>query len=347
LTPKDIMVIELPGKVVNVLTISPRTLDQALYWHNIKNVIQWSDKYNCTGVLIFTGNDTFVDPWLVAHTVLIDSTNLSPLIAVNPIYMHPFTVAKMISSFAYMYGRKVFLNMVTGTALSYLDSLDDKLSHDERYERLKEYIVIIKSLVASEGLTTLHGNFYRVSNLQLLPKVPKSLFPEFLIAGQSEAARKVCQALKGIGMQMLPPDIDSISGDIEGIHFGIVTRDSEAQAWEAAHRLFPEDKEGQEILAHSMINTDSVWKKRMKAAISMENPSNRAYWLEPFRNFNADCPYFIGDYNQVTDLLVRLICKGVRVLILDIPAYEEEFYHIDLAFKKASERLRAGNQVGQ
>jgi alkanesulfonate monooxygenase len=337
------MIIELPGEKVDVLTISPRTLDQALYWQNIKNVIRWSDKYNCTGVLIFTGNDTYIDPWLIAQTVFIDSVNLSPLIAVNPLYMHPFTAAKMISSFAYMFGRRVFLNMVTGTALSYLENLGDNLSHDERYERLKEYIVIIKSLIAGDGLTTFQGNFYRVSNLQVLPKVPKSLFPEFLLAGQSEAARKVCQAVGGIGTQMLPPDINSILSDVRGIHFGIITRNSEAQAWEVAHRLFPEDKVGQQILDHSMINTDSVWKRRMKAAISLENSSNQGYWLEPFRNFEADCPYFVGDYTQVSELIVQLVCRGVRVVILDIPYHEEEFYHIDLAFKKASEQLMNGN----
>ena len=43
---------------------------------------------------------------------------LSPLIAVNPISMHPFTAAKCISSLANLYSRKVFLNMVAGTALS-------------------------------------------------------------------------------------------------------------------------------------------------------------------------------------------------------------------------------------
>jgi alkanesulfonate monooxygenase len=337
------MIINLPGKKIDIFTISPRTLEPALYWRNIRNVINWSEKYNCTGILIFTGNDTFIDPWLVAHTVLMETKYLSPLVAVNPVYMHPFTAAKMISSFAYLYGRKVFLNMVTGTALNYLEGLDDKLSHGERYERLQEYILIIKSLISSEGLTTVEGKFFRVSNLQLLPKVPAALFPEFVLAGQSDAARKVCRAVQAIGMQMLPADVNSILNDVKGVHFGIVARDSEARAWEAARKMFPEDKEGQQILELSMMNTDSVWKQRMNAAAALESPGVQGYWLEPFRNFEADCPYFVGDYAQVSNLIAHLIRNGISVLILDIPAQEEEFYHIDIAFKKASRQLMNSN----
>ena len=33
--------------------------------------------------------------------------------------------------------------MITGTALSHLQAMDDNLSHDERYERLGEYAELI------------------------------------------------------------------------------------------------------------------------------------------------------------------------------------------------------------
>ena len=153
------------GKRIEVFTISPRTLDEKEYWQNIQDVVDWSEKYVCTGVLIFTGNDTYIDPWLVSQSVLMRTRTLEPLIAVNPIYMHPFTAAKMISSFAYLYQRKVWLNLVTGAALTYLDAFSDNLSHDDRYERLFEYALIIDELLAGKGLTSFDGRFYKVSDL--------------------------------------------------------------------------------------------------------------------------------------------------------------------------------------
>jgi alkanesulfonate monooxygenase len=337
--------IGLSEKEVKVFTISPRTLDPALYWRNIQSVVRWSEQYDCTGVLIFTGNDTFAEPWLVAQSVIAQTRRLSPLVAVNPVYMHPFTTAKMISSLAYLYQRKVYLNMVTGTALSFLEGFNDRLEHDERYERLGEYISIIQSLVMGQGLTSFDGKFYKVANLQLMPKVPPELRPEFLLAGQSEAARKLARAAGAIGMQMLPPDPDEATA-AEGIHFGIITRPEDREAWQVARASFPEDQEGQHILDISMRNTDSIWKKKMRLASKIEDLKSAGgegeetgYWLQPFRNFKADCPYFVGAYERVADLLVRLIRKGTSLFILDIPAREEEFQHIRAAFRLAGRRL--------
>jgi alkanesulfonate monooxygenase len=338
--------IVLKEKSVKVFTISPRTLDPALYWQNIQNVVRWSEQYDYTGVLIFTGNDTYAEPWLVAQSVIAQTRKLCPLVAVNPVYMHPFTAAKMISSLAYLYQRKVFLNMVTGTALSYLEGFNDRLEHDDRYERLGEYISIIQSLVAGQGLTSFDGKFYKVADLQLLPKIPSALCPEFLLAGQSEAARKLAAAVGAIGMQMLQPDLGEATGDAQGIHFGIITRPAAAESWQEARALFPQDQEGQHILDLSMRNTDSIWKKKMRLASRIEDlksaggeSEETGYWLQPFRNFKADCPYFVGDYERVADLLVRLITKGASLFILDIPAREEEFRHINAAFRLAGSKL--------
>ncbi len=93
---------------VGVFTISPRTKAVDQYWANIERAIDWSDKYDATGILLFEGNDTYVQPWLAANAAFAKTKNLCPLVAVNPVYMHPFTAAKMVSSFAYMYGRKTY-----------------------------------------------------------------------------------------------------------------------------------------------------------------------------------------------------------------------------------------------
>jgi alkanesulfonate monooxygenase len=329
------------GKRIEVFTISPRTLDHKEYWRNIQNVVNWSEKYACTGMLIFTGNDTYVDPWLVAHSVLTQSCALEPLIAVNPIYMHPFTAAKMISSFAYLYQRKVWLNLVTGTALSYLDAFYDNLSHDERYERLLEYVLLIDDLLAGKGLTSFDGRFYKVSGLQVVPKMPENLRPGYFLAGQSDAARRAASRLNACNMRMLQPEIQNQLNGARGIHFGIITRATRDQAWEVAHSWFPEDEEGQMLLDHSMQNTDSVWKRRMKSLSEDDKLRGNGYWLQPFRNFKADCPYLVGAHCEVADIIARLIINGVDTFILDLPAEEQEFEHAQAAFRLAEQRLIA------
>jgi alkanesulfonate monooxygenase len=334
------MDIALGAKALKVFTISPRTLDPRAYWDNIRNVARWSERYDCTGVLLFAGNDTYLEPWVVAQAVLADTLKVAPLIAVNPVYMHPFTAAKMVSSYAQVYGRKVYLNMITGTAVSYLEALNDRASHDDRYERLLEYTHILQALVSSTRPVSYSGRYYQVADLQLLPGVPAGLQPEFLVSGQSEAALRVTRAIGAVGLQMLPPKVDQGLTEARAVHFGVVTRPDEAGAWAAAHELFPESLEDQEILELSMQNTDSVWKRRMHQADRL-GPGEPGYWLTPFRNFKADCPYVVGDYRRVAGVVARLVRKGVEVVILDIPAREEEFRHIDRAFALSADELRA------
>ena len=78
----------------------------------------------------------------------------------------------------------------------------------------------------------------------------------------------------------------------------------------------------------------------MLKAAQMEQDAKPGYWLRPFKCFQADCPYFVGSHAQVSQLIARLVRRGVRQIILDIPCLQEEFENVDAALKGA-ERLLA------
>ena len=325
---------------ITVFTISPRTLNVEAYWRNIEQCIAWSSAHQATGILLFEGNDTFVSVWVAAQATFEHSKGLSPLVAVNPIYMHPFSVAKLVNSYAQIYGRKTYLNMIAGTALSHLQAMNDDLSHGERYDRLGEYAELIWALLATDGPVTIAGKYYKVNALKLDPPTPRELLPEFFFAGGSEAASAVASRVNGTQMRMLAPGLEEgvVPGET-GVHFGIVTRQTQEAAWEAAERCFPEDKRGQRIQELSMKNTDSVWKQRMMKAAQLEEQAKPGYWLRPFKSFQADCPYFIGSHLQVSELIAQLVRRGVRHFILDIPPAESEFENVDVAFNGAQSLL--------
>jgi alkanesulfonate monooxygenase len=316
-----------------VFAISPRTQDVNRYWEDIRSVAALADEHGFTGVLLFAGNDTYLEPWIVAQNILSMTRSISPLIAVNPIYMHPFTAAKMTASLARLYGRKIYLNMITGTALSYQEAMGDHISHDDRYVRLGEYVLIVKQLLSSARPISFDGKYYQVRNLQVYPGLPVDLAPEFFLAGQSDAARRICATTDSIGMQMLPGQLKDGVLDAPSIHFGIVTRESDDRAWEAAHALFPVNIENQKILEYSMSNTDAIWKRRMKAASEQETASETGYWLAPFANFQADCPYLVGSHKHVAEVLRRLVRGGASSFIFDIPANAEDFWHVARALE--------------
>ncbi len=336
------MKLNFPDRIIDVFTISPRTTDPDKYWTNIKKTIELSDKYLFSGNLIFTGNDIYVDTWIVADAIFNHSKHMSPLIAVNPIYMHPFSAAKMISSFAYIHQRKTFLNCVTGTSNNDLDSLNDNLNHSERYERLGEYMGIVKLLLKGTPVT-FNGSYYKIKNLQLQPPIPEHLFPEFYVAGASEIANKISTEIGAVHIRMAQPlstEVPEFPQALTngGVYFGVITRETETLAWERANKVFPECSEGLSMLEYSMLNTNSQWKKELKNMAEHKIRDN-CFYMQPFKQFQADCPYYVGSHSQIADVLVSYLLTGKKSFIIDIPCEEEEYLNLSQAFTLAYNRV--------
>jgi hypothetical protein len=135
---------------------------------------------------------------------------------------------------------------------------------------------------------------------------------------------------------MLPPQLARGVDGAQGVNFGIVTRASEAEAWSAASTRFPDTEEGQLILEFSMQNTDSEWKRRLKHTAEQQEAAAAGYWLGPFKNFQADQPFFVGGHEQTATVIADLVRAGVRMFVLDIPLSDAEFANVATSFTKAS-----------
>ena len=149
---------------------NPFTVSRDRYVDEVKAVARWSEECGCKGILVYTDN-SLVDPWLVSQIILQNTKKLCPLVAVQPAYMHPYAVAKIVSSFAHLYERRIFLNMVAGGFTTDLAALNDTTPHDKRYARLIEYTSIIQQLLGNSGPVTYEGEFYTIRNLKMTPPV--------------------------------------------------------------------------------------------------------------------------------------------------------------------------------
>lgn len=308
-----------------------RNRDPQKYVGELMRVAQFADRNGFEGILLFEGNDVFVEPWAMAQHILAATARSSPLIAVNPVYMHPFTAAKLVSSFAQLHDRKVYLNMITGTAVSDLKGLGDEQSHGDRYVRLGEFVELMRQLLASPRPVNFDGRFYRAQHLQLRPRLPAELMPEFLVAGQSEAAQRVAKETGCIKMQMLPPDLER-GLDASGMNFGIFARESSDEARQAAQARFRDNPDDRELLALTVENSDSVWKRRLYEGQSGELQDN-GYWLLPYLTFQADCPYLVGSYEEIGAKLKAFAARGLTTVMLDMVADQTEIQHVCKALK--------------
>jgi hypothetical protein len=174
------------------------------YVDHVRNVARWSDGAGCEGILVYTDNST-VDPWLLSQTIIQSTRALAPLVAVQPVYMHPYAVAKAVSTLAYFHGRRVCMNMVAGGFKNDLTALNDLTPHERRYDRLVEYTTIIKRLLAGDGPVTFTGHFYTVHQLALKPPLPSELFPTITISGSSPEGLAAARVLEAIPVKYPEP----------------------------------------------------------------------------------------------------------------------------------------------
>jgi len=328
-------------KEVEIFSTCPRS-DMAVsgteYLRNVENVARWSEQAGCKGILVYSDN-SMLDPWLVSERILRATEALCPLVAVQPIYMHPYSAAKMVATLGFLYGRRIYLNMIAGGFKNDLVSLDDTTPHDKRYRRLEEYTSLILQLLSTGGPVTFEGEFYKVDKLTLKHPLSPELMPGVFISGSSEAGMQSARTIGAVAIQYPRPasecSAEPPSHDVEcGIRVGIIARDDEDEAWKIAESRFPMDRKGEITHQLAMKISDSQWHNQLSQTAEGSRDHRSAYWLRPFETYKTFCPYLVGSYAQVSEELARYFSIGFRTVILDIPPNQDELQHVGIAFER-------------
>ncbi|MGH7590961.1 MAG: LLM class flavin-dependent oxidoreductase [Gemmatimonadales bacterium] len=313
------------------------------YRRQVMEVAQWCESAAGAGLLIYTDNG-LVDPWALAHEVLACTHILTPLVAVQPVYMHPYTVAKMVSTLGFLFGRRVHLNMVAGGFRNDLEALDDRTPHDERYDRLIEYTTIINQLLRSDGPLTFEGRYYRVTNLSLKPSLSPALLPEVFVSGSSDAGLAAARTLNALAVRYPKRAAEYEAEPVfgpgpTGIRLGIIARADPAEAWRVARARFPDDRKGQLTHQLAMKTSDSEWHRQLSESGDRETDERDPYWTLPFENYKTFCPYLVGSYDRVADELARYVGAGCGTVIVDVPPDQTELIHTGIVCRRAVERV--------
>ena len=331
---------------IRVFSTCPQwsAVEKARYLRAVTDVAHWSDELGFEGILIYTDHSQ-LDPWLIAQVILQTTGSLCPLVAVQPAYMHPCAVAKMVATLGHLYGRRVYLNMVAGGFKNDLLALNDATPHDRRYDRVIEYVGIIKELLAGESPVSYDGEFYKVHRIKMTPPLPQDLFPGILMSGSSDAGLAAAERIGATAIQY-PRPVEEYERDVakrlenSGIRVGIITRPDADEAWRAASERFPEDRRGRITHHLAMKVSDSEWHKQLSEMGMRSSSDDNPYWLRPFLNYKTFCPYLVGSYDRVAGELARYMTAGARTFILDIPPSAEELEHTHEVFQLASKSVR-------
>lgn len=296
--------------------------DNRDYVRRVGDIARWSEGAGCEGILVYTDN-SLVDPWLLSRLIVEHTETLCPLVAVQPVYMHPYSVAKMVASFGFLHGRRLWLNIVAGGFKNDLAAMNDDTPHDDRYQRAVEYALIIKRLLSGTGPVTLAGKYHSVTNLKMTPPLDPELEPGIMISGSSEAGLQAAREIGAMAVRYPKPPGEEEPLTDDSIDFGarvgIIARDDAELAWKVALERFPEDRRGQITHKLAMKVSDSSWHHQLSGAEEGDRTEENPYWLGPFHNYKTFCPYLVGTYERVGQELASYLNLGFESFILDVP----------------------------
>ncbi|WP_214472599.1 LLM class flavin-dependent oxidoreductase [Mesorhizobium sp. dw_380] len=323
------------------------TFDDAMtndkYIEEIKTSAIRSERHGFSAMLVYSDHQQF-DPWLAASHLMSFTKNISPLVAVQPLYTHPFTVAKLVASLSLIYDRPVHLNFISGGFPHDLEAFCDKNSHDQRYERVGQYGEIVRNLLSTKRPLTYHGTHYQVDglHLKLAARMNPDCAPIFTVSGSSPAGMAVARRLGARAIEYLRPanHYDGITrpeGIQYGTRLGIVSRATTGDAWAVARSRYPDDELGQEVRQYYTRVSDSVWVKELGLEVVI--PEGHPYWLGPYRNNQASCPFLVGSREDVARELVGYFKMGLRTFLVDDPPTDEDALEIQSVFAMAEEEF--------
>lgn len=211
---------------------------------------------------------------------------IAPLIAVRAGYVNPTQSAKMFATLDRMTGGRIAINLIAG--ISDADTLADGLpdAKDVRYAKMCEEAAIMKQLWTSETPIAFHGTYYQVQQV-IEPKPVQVPHPPFFLGGGSPEAAAVSaqhstvhlfwgETPSTVGASIATLRARAATyGRAEVIRFGmrmhVICRDTEAEAWQAAHALI----HGAPRLTQF---ADMRWGQDGVAAIARTSEANRQMW---------------------------------------------------------------------
>ncbi len=322
-------------------TIPPAGRAGGDYRDQVRTAARLSEAAGFAGALVYSDNNT-ADPWAVAQEVLSATSTFLPLVALQPVYQHPYAVAKTIASLALLYDRRVCLNLVAGGNRADLAALNDTTEHDRRYDRLVEYTQVIERLLTTPGQISHDGAHYRVSGLSLFPALPPHLAPELFISGSSPAGRQAAGVLGALPVRYPEPPGPGDAVDLHGVgvRIGVIARDTDEEAWRVAHERFPDTRAGRMLQRMARSTSDSHWVHRLSAADEFPGGQDSPYWMGPFQTYATFCPYLVGTHEKVEAELARYLASGCHTFILDTAHHEDDYATTAAVFAAAERRTR-------
>jgi alkanesulfonate monooxygenase len=272
------------------------------------------------------------DAWISCAMVAAQTSRLKLLVAARPGYIQPATMAKMISTFDQLSGGRILVNLIAGPGGPEEAAEGLFLEHDDRYGVMDETVTVMRRLWTEQEPFDFAGRFFRLEAARIRPRPFQQPHPPFYLGGVSGAAKQVAGKHADVYLGWLDT-VEQLRADFaearaaacahgrEGaLRFGVrgqvIVRPTEAEAWDAAHRLVEHAPEALKDTARGIWEQSQANTRMKRLAERDDNRVGPHLWSGLATVRQGAGVAIVGNPQQVADTLHEYIGLGATEFCL-------------------------------
>lgn len=281
-------------------------------------------------------DSSYFDPWTVASTIAAVTKNLKVIIAVRPNTLYPTLAAKALSTLDQISKGRVVVHFIAGGSDVEQAREGDFLTKEQRYERLEEYIRIVKRAWESKEPFDWEGKHYQFKGFKNLvpPHNGKSI--PVSVGGSSDEAYRVGGSLGDIfglwgePLKETQDQIDRIYAEAEKagrtdrpriwVTFRPIVAETDDLAWAKAHRtldaLTANREAGKSRIPANAPPPQNVGSQRLLEIAKRGEVQDRALWYPTVTATGARgaSTALVGSYQTIVDSILDYVDLGCELI---------------------------------
>ncbi|MPY92561.1 MAG: LLM class flavin-dependent oxidoreductase [Acidimicrobiia bacterium] len=278
------------------------------------------------------------DAYVTCSFVAARTERLKLLLAARPGFVAPTVMAKMLATFDQLSGGRVMVNLIAGGGAAEMEADGLFLDHDDRYALMDEVVEVMKRVWTTRAPVDFEGRFVRVRGARVLPSPRQSPYPPFFLGGGSPAAQRV--SVRHADVHLFwgdhPDHVAEQAADLRrraqqaeargerdpgrplgfGMRLQVIVRETEAEAWEAAHRLVAGERASTRQRVRALWEQSSIQARQQQLADAEDEgllvEGHPHLWAGIGRVRPGAGVAVVGDPDQVAATLGEFVDAGCR-----------------------------------